>query len=199
MSHPFLTGVAEEMAAGGISVLRFNFPYMDKRRRVPDAVPVVLETWKAALQHVVRDGQGLPIVAGGKSFGGRMASMLAAAQGEDFPAAALVFFGYPLHAPGNTDRLRDAHLPQIHVPMLFIQGTRDALAKLDLIEAVVTRLHPLARLHVVTGGDHSFRVQGAKRSDRENGHVVGRIATDYVREIATCLTNHAQEGLRGPG
>jgi uncharacterized protein len=112
-----------------------------------------------------------------------MASLLAAAQGEDFPGTALVFFGYPLHARGNTDRLRDAHLPQIRVPMLFIQGTRDALARLDLVEVVVKRLHPLARLRLVAGGDHSFRVRGAQRSDRENGHMVGQIASDDIRDI----------------
>jgi len=183
LGHPFMAGVAEALAAGGISVLRFNFPYMETRRRFPDAAPVLLEAWKAAIQQVLRPDPALPIVAGGKSLGGRMASMLAAAQGQDFPAVALVFFGYPLHAPGNTDRLRDAHLPQIRVPMLFIQGTRDSLARLDLVEALVARLHPLARLHLVTGGDHSFRVPGAKRSDRETGHVVGRIAADYICDV----------------
>lgn len=183
LSHPFMAGVAEALAAGGISVLRFNFPYIETRRRFPDAAPVLLETWKAAIQQLSLSNPGVPVVMGGKSLGGRMASMLAAAQGEHFPGAALVFFGYPLHAPGNTDRLRDAHLPQIRVPMLFIQGTRDPLARLDLVEAVVARLHPLARLHLVTGGDHSFRVPGTKRSDRETGHVVGRIATDYIRDV----------------
>ncbi len=185
LGHPFMAGVAEELAAGGISVFRFNFPYMETRRRIPDAAPVLLEAWTAAIQQVLRPGHGLPIVLGGKSLGGRIASMLAAAQGEHFPGAALVFFGYPLHAPGKTDRLRDAHLPQIRVPMLFIQGTRDSLARLDLVEALVNRLRPLASLHVVTGGDHSFRVKGTNRSDRENGQVVGRVATDYIREIVT--------------
>jgi hypothetical protein len=144
---------------------------------------VLLETWHSAMREMVRPGHDLPIIAGGKSMGGRMASMLAATQGERFPGAALVFLGYPLHVPGNADRLRDAHLPQIRIPMLFIQGTRDPLARLDLVEAVVERLHPLARLHVVAGGDHSFRVKGVKRSDRENGQGVGRIAADYIREI----------------
>jgi uncharacterized protein len=183
LSHPFMAGVAEALAAGGISVLRFNFPYMESRPRFPDAAPVLLDAWTAAIQQVSRPDPALPVVAGGKSLGGRMASMLAAAQGHDFRGVALVFFGYPLHAPGNTDRLRDAHLPQIRVPMLFIQGTRDSLARLDLVEALVARLHPLARLHVVTGGDHSFRVPGTKRPDRETALVLGRVAADYIRDI----------------
>ena len=113
-----------------------------------------------------------------------MASLLAAEEPEEFPAVALVFFGYPLHAPGNTDRLRDAHLPRVRVPMLFIQGTRDALARLDLLEPVVQRLHPQARLHLVPDGDHSFHVRGTKRGDRETGQAVARIALDCLREIA---------------
>ena len=188
MTHPFLTGVA----AGGISVLRFNFPYMEVRRRIPDPAPVLLGTWDAAVQEALRCGHGLPLVIGGKSMGGRMASMLAAAQGESFAGAALVFFGYPLHAPGDTGRLRDAHLPRVRVPMLFIHGTRDQLARRDLVEALVQRLLPLARLHAVTGADHSFRLQGVKRSDREIGQSVGRIAADYVREIVTGPTRQSR-------
>lgn len=183
MNHPFMTGVAEALAAGGVSVLRFNFPYMQRRRRIPDAVSVLLETWSAAIRHAIGLAPGLPVVAAGKSFGGRIASMLAAAQGESFPGSALVFFGYPLHAPGKIEQLRDAHFPMIRIPMLFIQGTRDAFARLDLIEEVVKKLQPLARLHLVTGGDHSFRVPGAHRSDRENGQFVGRVALDYLPEL----------------
>lgn len=183
MNHPFMTGVAAELASGGVSALRFNFPYMEAHRRTPDPTPVLLETWQAVIQQTFSRGNGLPIIVGGKSMGGRIASVLAARQGLDFPGTALVFFGYPLHALGRTDQLRDAHLSRIRVPMLFIQGSRDRLARLDLMEALVTRLHPLARLHVVIGGDHSFRMQGSKASDQENGRMVGRIATEYIREI----------------
>ncbi len=183
MNHPFMTGATEGLAAGGVSVLRFNFPYMEARRRTPDPPPVLLETWDAAIQATVRRSNGLPIVVGGKSMGGRIASALAAKQGPDSPVTALVFFGYPLHRPGMTDHLRDAHLSHIRIPMLFIQGTRDQLARLDLMEALVTRLRPLARLHVVTGGDHSFRIRGRRDSDQGNGRSLGQVAAGYIREI----------------
>ena len=183
MHHPFMAGVAEGVAAGGVSALRFNFPYIETRRRRPDPPPVLLETWEAALRQAVARSNGLPVVVGGKSMGGRIASLLAAKQGPDFPGAALVFFGYPLHRPGITDRLRDAHLPRIRVPLLFIQGTRDPLARFDLMQALVERLGPIARLHVVTDGDHSFHVRGKKESDRDNGRVLGQIAVEFVREV----------------
>lgn len=184
MTHPFMTGAAAGLAGGGVSVLRFNFLYMEARRRVPDRTPVLLDTWRAATRELARRGAGLPMVMGGKSMGGRMASMLAAEEGAEFPGAALVFFGYPLHPAGATDRLRDAHLAEIRVPMLFIQGTRDALAQADLIDGVVRRLEPLARLHVVPDGDHSFHVRGTKRPDRDIGYDLGRLAARYVGEIA---------------
>jgi uncharacterized protein len=183
MTHPFMEGAAAGLAEGGISVLRFNFLYMEARRKVPDRTPVLIETWRAVIDELARRGAGLPMIMGGKSMGGRMASMVAAAQGAEFPGAALVFFGYPLHPPGKTDRLRDTHLPRIRVPMLFMQGTRDALARLDLVEGVVRRLEPLARLHAVADGDHSFHVRGVKHSDRDIGYELGQIAARYVREI----------------
>lgn len=183
MTHPFLTGVAGGLNADGVSVLRFNFPYVDARRRAPDPPSVLTEAWTAAMRDTVSRAGGAPVFAGGKSLGGRIASLLAAAQGRDFPGAGLLFFGYPLHAPGRTDHLRDAHLSKIGKPMLFIQGTRDRLARLDLIESVVRRLHPLARLHLVEGGDHSFRVRGSQASGQEIGHRLGEIAAAFVREI----------------
>ena len=184
LNHPFMAGVAEGLAAGGVSALRFNFPYIDARRRAPDSLAVLIKTWEVVMRQAADYGHGLPIVAGGKSMGGRMASMLAAKQGTKFAGAALVFFGYPLHAPGRTDDLRDAHLSGIRVPMLFIQGSRDSLARLDLMQALVKRL-ALARLHVVTGGDHSFRVAGVKRSDQESGRALAEIAIEFIREIMT--------------
>ena len=183
MRHPFMAGVAEGLTAGGLSVLRFNFPYIDAGRRMPDPPAVLLDTWDAIIREAARRAGGRPLVAGGKSMGGRIASMLAADRGPEFPAKALVFFGYPLHPPGKPDRLRDAHLTRVRIPMIFIQGSRDTLARLDLIEALVERLRPLAHLHVVEGGDHSFRRRGTKSSDQENGRGVAQVAAEQIRGI----------------
>ncbi len=195
LAHPFLAGAAAGMADGGVSVLRFNFPYMEARRlqfhggrprsrpAVPDRAPVLLDAWRAAIGELSRRGAGLPMIMGGKSMGGRMASMLAAEDGPAFPGKALVFFGYPLHPAGKPEQLRDAHLPQIRVPMLFIQGTRDALAEFTLIEDVVRRLGPLARLYEVPDADHSFHVRGTRRPDLEIGRELGRAAAAFVRGI----------------
>lgn len=184
LTHPFLAGTAAAMADDGVSVLRFNFPYMEARRRVPDRTPVLLGAWRAAIDELSRRGAGLPMITAGKSMGARMASMLAAEDGPAFSGKALVFFGYPLHPPGKPERLRDAHLPQIRVPVLFIQGTRDALAEFALIEDVVRRLGPLARLHAVPDADHSFHVRGTRRSDLEVGRDLGHVAAAFVRRIA---------------
>ena len=171
MHHPFFQGIAEALAAQGISSLRFNFPYKDAGRGYPDRPPVLIEAWREAM------------AAGGKSLGGRMASMLAAEDGPAFAGRGVVFFGYPLHAPGRPEKVRDDHLASVTVPMLFIEGTADPLARFDLIQAVVERLGPRARLHVVEGGDHSFRVRGRKRPDDEIGRELGDVAASFIREV----------------
>jgi predicted alpha/beta-hydrolase family hydrolase len=183
MEHPFMAGAAEGLTEGGVAAMRFNFPYVEEGRRSPDRPAVLLQAWRGALEEAERRSKGLPLAAGGKSMGGRMASMLAAEDKEKFAAAALVFFGYPLHAPGKADQPRDAHLPDITVPMLFLQGTDDSFATFDLIEGLVERLGSLARLHPVKGGDHSFRVRGAKRPDQEIGKELGIVAAGFIREV----------------
>jgi uncharacterized protein len=183
MTHPFMEGAAAGLAADRVSVLRFNFPYATAGRRSPDRPEVAMATWRSALEGARARAGSSPLVAAGKSYGGRMASMVAAEDGESFPAAALVFFGYPLHAPGRADQPRDAHLASITVPMLFIQGTQDSLARFDLVESLVGRLRPLARLHVIEGGDHSFRVRGARRPDPEIGRDLGRVAAAFIHEV----------------
>ncbi len=183
IEHPFMTGATEGLAEGGVTTMRFNFPYVEEGRRSPDRPPVLLLAWRGALEEARRRSEGLPIAAGGKSLGGRMASMLAAEDEGGFAAGALVFFAYPLHAPGKSDRPRDAHLPDVTVPMLFIQGTDDALARFDLIEELVRRLGSRARLHAVKGGDHSFRVRGARNPDAETGKDLGAVAAEFIREV----------------
>jgi predicted alpha/beta-hydrolase family hydrolase len=183
MTHPFMAGVAAGLVEHGVSVLRFDFPYMREGRRSPDRPAVLMEVWRGALREGGRRAGSLPVVAGGKSLGGRMTSMVAAEDGERFPAGALILFGYPLHAPGRTDRLRDDHLLRVTVPMLFLQGTRDALARFDLLRDVVARLGPRARLHPVEGGDHSFRVRGARRPDEAIGRDLGAVAALFTRDV----------------
>jgi predicted alpha/beta-hydrolase family hydrolase len=183
MEHPFMAGASEGLADGGVTAMRFNFPYVEEGRRSPDRPPILVQAWRAALDEALRRSEGLPLAAGGKSLGGRMASMLAAEEKEEFAAGALVFFGYPLHAPGKADKPRDAHLPDVTVPMLFIQGTDDSLATFDLIEQLVRRLDSRARLHAVQGGNHSFKVRGAKKPDRETGKELGAVAAAFIQEV----------------
>lgn len=183
MRHPLLAGIADGVSAAGVATLRFDFPFAAAGRRRPDPPPVLLGAWRSALAAAARLGDGLPLAASGKSLGGRMASVLAAEEGEAFAARALVFFGYPLHPPGRPERRRGEHLPFIRVPMLFIQGTADPFAEFELIEEVVGKLEGRARLHAVPGGDHSFRVRAARRDDIEIGRDLGTIAAAFVREV----------------
>jgi predicted alpha/beta-hydrolase family hydrolase len=172
MRSPFMAGIAEGLAAAGVATLRFEFPYMAAGRKAPDRPERLIESWRAAFA-AARERAAGPVLAGGKSMGGRIASMAAA---EGMPAAGLVFLGYPLHPPGRPERIRDAHLPSVTVPMLFVQGTRDTFARPDLLDAVLTRLGPLATRLTVEGGDHSFRVPG----DRRDGHAVGASLAEAV-------------------
>ncbi|MCR1160220.1 dienelactone hydrolase [Paenarthrobacter sp. UW852] len=166
MEHPFLQGFAEAMADEGVATLRFNFPYREAGRRFPDRPPLAIATWRAVMDRATELGNAEPIWASGKSFGGRMASMAVA---EGMPARGLVFLGYPLHAPGKPEKLRDEHLYGVTVPMLFLQGTRDTFATPELLEGVVARIGPTATLQWCGGGDHSFAVKGVKRGAAEVG------------------------------
>jgi predicted alpha/beta-hydrolase family hydrolase len=152
--HPWMKRVALAFESAGFRVVTFNFPYSDAKRHVPDR-PAVLEAHFAEIwRDAARDATG-PMFAAGKSMGGRIASQVAA-KGDLSPTpAGLVFFGYPLHPPGKPDQRRDAHLPKITAPMLFIQGTRDPFASPDELRALVQGL-PGATLSIVEGGDHSL-------------------------------------------
>jgi predicted alpha/beta-hydrolase family hydrolase len=180
MRSPFMTGFAEAIGELRVATLRFDFPYMQAGRRAPDRAPVLLEAWREAFADAVDRAGGRPVFAGGKSMGGRIASMAAA---EGMPSAGLVFLGYPLHPPGRPDRIRDAHLDAVSVPMLFVQGTRDTFAQPQLLAAVLARLGPRAQLVAVEGGDHSFRVAGGPRDGAVIAAGLAEPAAAFVRRV----------------
>ena len=172
-----LEGFCRRLADRGIASLRFDFPYRVRGTKAPDREPVLREAWLAV--HAEASTVGDPVWIGGKSLGGRIASLVAA---DGLDIGGLVFVGYPLHPPGKPDRLRDAHLPDIKAPMLFLQGTRDAFATWDLLEKTVGRLGSQAMMHPVEGGDHSFRVRGAKRDDAVTGATLADVAADFIQD-----------------
>jgi hypothetical protein len=153
----FMVRFARGMARRGITAATFDFPYISAKRSVPDKAPVLEQHWRDVLASARSEFGGLPLVIGGKSMGGRIASHVAA-DGVD-GVTALVFLGYPLHPPGKPQQRRDAHLPRIGQPMLFLQGSRDAFGTAAEIAALIPSL-PRAALHEVAGGDHSFKVSG---------------------------------------
>lgn len=180
MDHPFLVGFCRAINGLGVATLRFNFPYMERGRRSPDSEPVALAAWRAAFDAAQGRAGKTPVFAGGKSYGGRMASMAVA---DGMPAAGLVFLGYPLHPPGKPDRIRDEHLYTIAIPMLFLQGTGDPFARADLLGAVTKRIGALATYVPVHGADHSFNVRGAKRDAREVGASLAEPAANFMRTV----------------
>jgi predicted alpha/beta-hydrolase family hydrolase len=159
---PFMVRFARGMAQREITTATFDFPYMTAGRKVPDRAPVLEAAWRDALDAARREFNGLKIVIGGKSMGGRIASHIASqgVEGVD----GLVFLGYPLHPPGKPEQRRDAHLPAIKERMLFVQGTRDAFGTADEIRPLLPSLQH-AELHEVAGGDHSFKVPGGRTAD----------------------------------
>lgn len=158
-SSPFMIRVAKGLADRGISTATFDFPYMTAKRHMPDKPPVLEETWRQAIAEAARTFAALPLFIGGKSMGGRIATQVAAAGAA--AVRGIVLLGYPLHPPGRPQQRRDAHLPAIAVPMLFVQGSRDTFGTAADIAALVPSLQR-ATLHEVAGGDHSFKTSGKK-------------------------------------
>jgi hypothetical protein len=156
--------------------LRYQFPYMEKQQRRPDPPAIACAAVHAAVAAAARAAPGLPLIAGGKSFGGRMTST---AQSQDpLPGVVgLAFLGFPLHSPGKPGVTRAEHLANVQIPMLFLQGDRDEFAELILLRQVVQRLGKPALLHVVNGGDHSFNVRKSE----------GRTAEDVRAELADAI------------
>ncbi len=173
MRHPFMTAIAEALAASGIATLRYQFPYMEQGSRRPDVPAVAHATVRAAVAEAARALPGVALVAGGKSFGGRMTSQAQAAA----PLAGvrgLVFLGFPLHPAGKPSDERAAHLADVRIPMLFLQGTRDDLADLALLRPVVERLGSNAELATFADADHSFHVPA--RTGRKDADVLAALA-----------------------
>jgi len=157
MNHAFMAAIASGLAERGVATLRFQFPYMEQGSKRPDVPKVAQGAVRAAVQEAAKRLPDLPLFAGGKSFGGRMTSQAQAA--EPLPnVRGLVFVGFPLHPAGKPSSERAQHLAGVQVPMLFLQGTRDTLADLDLIRDTTAKLEGRATLHVVDGADHSFHV-----------------------------------------
>ncbi len=173
MAHPFMEDMAERLARRSIATLRYQFPYMEQGKRPPNAAPVLKATVRSAVATAVELGEGLPLLAGGKSMGGRMTSL--AASEEALPGVqGLVFFGFPLHAAGKPCAERARHLADVGAPMLFLQGTRDRLAHLELLRPVCRGLGQRCTLEVLDQADHSFRVP--KRSGIDQEDVLDRLA-----------------------
>lgn len=157
MRHPFLETMAQRLAGLGVATFRYQFPYMEAKKGRPDSPAVAAATVRAAVAEASKQLSGLPLVAGGKSFGGRMTST-SQAEAPLPGVRGLVFLGFPLHPPGKPGTSRGDHLDRVTVPMLFLQGTRDEFAELSLLKQVIQRLGRRAAMHLVEDGSHSFVV-----------------------------------------
>lgn len=174
MRHPFMRAFAEGCAGSGLGVIRFNFRYAEMGRKAPDRQAVLEQTYEAVVEHVCSQLDPERLFLGGKSMGGRIASQLVA---RGVTCDGLVFLGYPLHPPGRPDRVRDAHLYDLKVPMLFVEGTRDPFCPLETLERVRARITAPTAIAVIDDGDHSFAVR--KSSGRSNAQALQE-AVDVV-------------------
>lgn len=180
MEHQFMETLADALAEKGIGTLRFQFVYMEKGSKRPDSKPLAFAAWKAALQRGREYAEKLqcPLIAGGKSFGGRMLSLLVAEKEADLEG--IVFFGFPLHPAGKPDTKRAEHVDRIGKPMLFLQGTRDTLADVNLISKVTKGLKK-ATLKLFDGADHSFKM--LKSTGIQHETVINDLASETVKWV----------------
>ena len=167
MTHPFMCSMSAALAERGVATLRYQFHYMEKGSKRPDSPKLAEATVRAAVEEANRLLGSMPLMAGGKSFGGRMTSQ--AQSSEPLPGVrGLAFLGFPLHPPGSPGTTRAEHLSAVEIPLLFLQGSRDQFADLELLKPVVGGLGKRARLHLIEDADHSFHVpRKTGRSDRE--------------------------------
>jgi len=181
---PFMVSFAEALSGLGLDVVTFNFLYIEEKRRLPDRGPVLEETYRAVIEHVRAQLESArrALFIGGKSMGGRIATQVAAADAE-LPIAGLVLLGYPLHPPGQPQKLRDAHLPLVRRPMLFVQGSRDTFGTPDELAPVLSRVTPRPSLHVIEGGDHSFKL--SRKDPVRQQEIYAGIQQTIMRWITT--------------
>ncbi len=177
MTHPFMAAVSDGLAERHVATLRYQFPYVENGSKRPDAPPFARATVRAAVAEASRRLPSVPLIAGGKSFGGRMTSQ-AQAESALADVVALTFFGFPLHPAGKLSVERATHLSAISIPMLFLQGSRDALADLPSMEATVADLGDLATLKVIEGADHSFHVLA--RSGRTDAQAMNEMLDSFA-------------------
>jgi predicted alpha/beta-hydrolase family hydrolase len=184
MAHPFMARVADAFAANGIATLRYQFPYMEQRSKRPDTPAIAHATVRAACAEAARRLPGMPLIAGGKSFGGRMTSQAQAIEPLEH-VRGLVFLGFPLHPAGKPSDERAKHLFDVGLPMLFLQGTRDDLADLALLTPLASRLGARATLRLVDDADHSFHVRA--KSGRSDAEVVVELAAAVAAWLAPAV------------
>lgn len=182
MHSPFIRFFHTELAKQGFVALKFNFPYMEARRKVPDRTEILEASYQNIIDFV-KNGKHRTnrVIIGGKSMGGRIASQVAAKNESD--VNGLFFLGYPLHRPGNTDELRDAHLYKIRKPMLFLSGTRDSFARKDLLEGVVMKIGTNAQLKWIENGDHSFKTSSSKTDKADGTNEALRDLLEWIHKI----------------
>lgn len=181
LDSDFMSAAAEGLAARGFLVARFNFLYLEMGKRSPDRQPVLESTWRDVVNELEPSRGGRKLVLGGKSLGGRIASHVVAAGA---PADGLLFLGYPLHPPGRPDRIRDAHLREISVPMLFVEGTRDPFCPLPTLDEARSRFKATSEVAIIEGGDHSFKVRASSgRTTRQAWGEVVDVAAAWVERL----------------
>jgi predicted alpha/beta-hydrolase family hydrolase len=187
---PFIVSFARALAARGLAVVTFNFLYTEQRRRIPDRLPALQDCYRAVIAAVnARAAAPAALFIGGKSMGGRVATHIAAAD-PNLVLAGLVLLGYPLHPPGRPAERRDAHLRDVGRPTLFVQGSRDAFGTPEELESALRTMSPAPSLHVVDGGDHSFKVSRGGRSSQDE------VDRDVQNAIVAWTLNVRADGRR---
>jgi predicted alpha/beta-hydrolase family hydrolase len=183
MNHPFMEKMSSYLASESIGTLRYNFPYTEKKIKRPDPAPLLTQTIRSAVEAAKKYSGDIQLFAGGKSMGGRMTSMAASKEPLN-GIKGIIFFGFPLHAPGKPSDERGEHLFNVSVPMLFLQGTRDKLADPKLLKPIVKKLKEKATLHIIDGADHSFHfLKSSGRNDEEVFIEIARTVGEWGMKV----------------